>query len=199
MMWCARIAIAYGRIPKGWGGVVKIETVRFGIGDVNSAWAIARARNEKEAIYGGMNYAPEKESGLKPHMVGIVGELAVSRYLGLPYDARIFARSGDDGVDLLSKKLKIQVKSTTYTRDPWLRVECHLPPCDIYVLTAVKLPALDKLDAVVTLVGYATHAMVMMAPQKILRKNGPRNYVLTSGQLVPLSNLKAIIQNEELP
>ena len=192
-------------------------TLALSIGDVNSAWALAQARNKKESKLGAMTYKPENGwGGIGPHLIGMLGELAVARYLGLDPDVRIFSRSGAPGADLTARDGKtIQVKTTTYAKDPWLRVETHHPACNFYVLAVVHVKPGDEknpggpiwirevrkedVSAIVTLVGWADRATVLLGKRTKLRENGPENYVLTGKSLAPLSQLKLLVQNGHSP
>jgi hypothetical protein len=104
------------------------------------------------------NYNIERE---QTHIRGLKGELAAARYYGLDPDLQCRPR-GDDGTDFVAEydgeRATIDVKTTAYTRDPWLRVRADgHHTADYYLLAAVDGPA-------VTLAGWASASTVAATP-----------------------------------
>ncbi len=141
------------------------------------AGILAGNRNGKEATFGAMTYGGV-HSGRKAHYIGLCAEIAVAHYFNEDVDAETYAK-GDNGTDIIVRGHKIAVKSTTYVRDPFLRVEKeHFQDDTLYFCCAVQLPH-------VFLCGYAAANEVKNGDQRQLVGNGPVNYVLAMKDLTP--------------
>lgn len=145
------------------------------------AMFLAGRHNEKEAKYGAMTY--DNGSGVNAHYIGICGEIAVAQLLGGKMDFSTYDR-GDTGIDLSILGVNVDVKTTTYMKDPWLRVELeHWKSDTCYVLCAFD-------GEVVKLVGRCSGRFIKKhGEKKRLTKNGPENYIL-SGTKLPKFKIK---------
>jgi len=152
------------------------------------AVALAKGRNLKEARLGAMTYGGRCK-GVEAHLIGMFGEMAVTKFCGGVVDERIFKDHGDDGTDCVIEGVgKIGIKCTSYLEEPYLRVEMEHFDADIagYVLCA-----LDKKKAhEIQIIGWATADMVQAAPQKQFVPDGPMNYVLYEHELLDINTLK---------
>jgi hypothetical protein len=156
--------------------------VMLGEGEINFLRELAKKRNAKEKAYGACTYGG-KQGGCMAHYIGLVGEYAVTKSIGVQVDERIFEDHGDDGVDFDSVLCgKWGVKTTTYTIDPYLRVEKHHFSEEVrgYVLCAYNM---QKNIQKVEIVGWAFKDDVKQAEQRVLRRGGPLNYILEKTQL----------------
>ena len=137
----------------------------------------ASQRNKKEAQFGAMTYSTN--AGIDAHYVGICGEIAAAQVLGGVIDFSTYAK-GDNGADLVIGGVSVDVKTTTYTADPWLRVELeHWHPDTCYVLCSF-----DQQSDTVELIGRCKGSTIKkMGKIKRLTKNGPINYVLARSSL----------------
>ena len=134
---------------------------------------LAQLRNAKEEAFGAMTYGLDSQEA---HEVGVYAEIAVAHWYDVPVDVAEYER-GDDGVDLCVQGYPLAVKATTYTDDPWLRVEVeHYHPRCHYLCCVVD-------GAKVELIGYATPQEVREAPRKRLVEGGPMNYVMRAKDL----------------
>jgi hypothetical protein len=149
--------------------------------ELEYAYTLAKARNGKEKRFGAMTYGGVR-NGIEAHLLGIVPEIAIAKYFNVSVDSRIFSFHGDDGIDLSSTPLgRIGVKSTSYTEEPYLRVEIeHFnPQIDTYVLCAYTIKMFDH----VSVIGWATRDEVKTAKKIRFIKTGPLNYVLYEPEL----------------
>jgi len=137
----------------------------------------SRQRNKKEKQFGAMTYSVN--TGINAHYVGICGEIAAAQLLGGEIDFSTYAR-GDNGVDLVIDGVKVDVKTTTYSVDPWLRVETeHWHPETCYVLCSF-----DQQKDTVELIGRCRGSTIKRIGEvKKLTKNGPTNYILKQSML----------------
>lgn len=103
--------------------------------------------------------------GEKIEVLGVAGEIAVRRYLGLSEEVH---DGFDNGVDLLYHGKRIDVKATVLTPKLSYRFlqwpAWKLVKADIIILTAVNI---DLRSAVI--VGYATKEEVLKAPVNYTR------------------------------
>lgn len=142
---------------------------------------LAKQRNKKEKRFGGKTYN-DTMTAQDSHNMGLMAEMAVSVYLGVDVDRRIFNNKGDDGVDLVCPKFgNIAVKSTSYYDDPYLRAEVKrdFEIIDTYILVYVA-PTLDKIE----LVGYISRKdLHTKGKKKRLGRFLPENYICKEGDL----------------
>jgi hypothetical protein len=154
------------------------------------AVALAKARNGKESRYGAMTYGNVCK-GIEAHILGLFGEIAVTKAMGSPLDERIFEDTGDDGTDTEIPGVgRVGIKLTTYLEDPYLRVEKeHFDETLVaYILCALNKKAPYR----VYVIGWATPAMVKAGYEKQFTENGPVNYVLQEYQLADIKTLKGV-------
>lgn len=147
---------------------------------------LAALRNRKETIFGVSTYS-SAYSALRAHEVGLAGEMAWCRFLGATIDSRCLPR-GDDGNDIVLHGATMAVKTTTYTADPWLRVEDEHCSASLYLLASAH-PDLTC----VRLIGWTTRAGVLRARRKRLTRNGPTNYIVGRVDLLPPGLLLAFL------
>jgi hypothetical protein len=140
---------------------------------------ITKQRNEKKHRFGSMTYGG-KQGSARAHFIGLAGEYAVAKSIGVEIDTRIFDNHGDDGIDLPDGKWS--VKTTTYLNDPYLRVEVHHfnENAQGYVLCAYN-PEINL--RLVEIVGWASKDKVKQAEKRFLRHGGPLNYILKKQKL----------------
>lgn len=158
--------------------------VTFSEKQYNACLAIARARNTKESVFGAMTYRGVRGS-LEAHVLGIVPEAAVAMILGLRVDRTVRSERGDDGYNLDSPEGRVSVKTTTYTCDPWLRVEeDQLHEADRFVCCAYG----GGLS--VDVVGWASREMLDSPEAKSGRlvTGGPLNRILPARMLVAMED-----------
>lgn len=139
----------------------------------------AEGRRRDEARSWSRNYTIDRE---QTHIRGLKGELAVAEYYGLAPDLSE-RPDGDAGIDFEAwwwlYPVAIDVKTTQYRTDPWLRVRADgHDAADVYVLTAVDGTEVD-------LVGWASRADVRAVEPS--RETGHHeNHVLDAAALRPL-------------
>lgn len=149
--------------------------------DVNEVREIAQKRNQKQSRFGAMTYGSKRQS-LEAHLIGLVAEKAIAKFLNIGLDKQIYDNHGDDGTDLNIPGIgMIGIKCTTYLDNPFLRVEKEHFNDSIkaYVLCCVEPDTLSK----VIVIGWATKDEVKNGKIKKFLKNGPINYVLTEPEL----------------
>lgn len=148
---------------------------------------IAKQRDLKKERFGSKSYNNSYRSSEDVHIVGAVGEAAVAHLFGVEIDKTIFHDRGDAGVDnKVSTYGNIEVKTTTYWKDPYLRVPAYRPNKDIdyYVLCYV-----DKRDySNVWIIGVAKREDVVNRPKRRLCKDGPLNYILKESELEKIND-----------
>lgn len=142
----------------------------------------AEGRRRDEAREWSRNYAIDRE---QTHVRGLKGELAVAEYYGLAPDLSE-RPAGDAGIDFEAwwylYPVSIDVKTTQYRSDPWLRVRADgHHAADVYVLTAVGDDGTE-----VDLVGWASDADVQAVEPTTERTGHHENHVLDAGALRPL-------------
>lgn len=113
-------------------------------------------------------------------LLGAMGELAASRFYGVPYEP-VFEPDG--GFDLVLDGWTANVKATPYVEDPYLRVMDKLNQgCDAYVLVAVNFTS-----AICQMAGWLPKDELFSKPLRRLRKDLPPCRVATSAELRPCS------------
>ena len=86
--------------------------------DVVFCALVAERRNVVKAPHGTVNLRKCSRSDFEVHLLGVMGELAVARWLGVEVDTSVSA-SGDDKVsDLVHNGVRIQVKTRTVQEKP---------------------------------------------------------------------------------
>lgn len=150
-------------------------------------FALAAARNDKAAILGGCNYKDEACNSLMAHVRGLVGEVAVAIFGEVKVDARIFHARGDRGADLhIAPFGSVQIKTTPYRHDPWLRVECDKvdPATQVYFLVWVPEKFSHTEPLTVEIVGLCARDLVLSKPRsRPLVRGGPENYIVKECEL----------------
>jgi hypothetical protein len=147
---------------------------------------LAKARNAKSKRFGEQTYN-NKQTGNDTHLIGLLGEFAVSQHFEVPLDENIYDNHGDVGADFVLEELgRTEVKTTTYISEPLLRVpiDSISKKTDAYILCAI-----DKKDySRVYIIGWLNAKKVIQAKQKKLSRYGPKNYIVEENQLknVPL-------------
>ena len=131
--------------------------------DLSSIWdyvervAAARLKNNKTSRH---------IEGENIELMGVAGELAARRFLGLSEELHV---QFDDGKDLMYRDQRVDVKATVMT--PYLEHRFLQWPewkpvrADIILLTAV-----DKDNMVATVIGYATKEEILEAKVNNKRK-----------------------------
>ena len=149
---------------------------------LQEAMQIAKERDVKKERFGSKSYNNTYKSSEDVHIVGAVGEAAVAHFFGVEMDKTIFQEHGDAGVDnSIDGYGNIEVKTTTYWKDPYLRVPAYRPNKDIdyYGLCYV-----DKNDySNVWIVCSAKRDEVVKKPKRRLYRDGPLNYILEEKEL----------------
>lgn len=148
----------------------------------NEAVKLAQGRNRKEARFGSGSYV-KTTSSFDTHLIGVVPEIAVALYCNTQMNTEIYDSHGDDGTDINLPKLgKCQIKTTTYQKDPFLRVEINKfkEDVDSYILCYYN-PKKNK--RTVWIIGWASRSEVLKGKQRKFLRYGPKNYVLTEEQL----------------
>lgn len=135
-------------------------------------------RDLKAERFGGMTYGNVAAS-LNAHVVGAIAEAGACILFDAPFDEETLP-AGDGGIDLLLPKFgAAQIKATTYTKDPWLRVPVDkMGDCQTFLLFTV-----DTVTGVVQAIGWAKRRELEAAPRLRLVKGGPENYVLMEQEL----------------
>ena len=150
--------------------------------NLEEAIDIAKQRDLKKEKFGSKSYNNSYRSSEDVHIVGAIGEAAVAHLFGVEIDKTIFHDRGDAGVDNKVETYgNIEVKTTTYWKNPYLRVPAYRPNKDIdhYVLCYV-----DKRDySNVWVIGIAKREDVVNRPKRKLCKDGPLNYIFEESEL----------------
>lgn len=159
--------------------------------EVLFAKKLAQKRDAKKVRFGAGQYAEcsvKTGSSENSHFYGILGEMAVAKHFGVKVDEEIFDSHGDDGIDLFIKKLggKTQVKTTTYPKDPFLRVPMQrekdkekIENVASFICCCLDVNIKNKIE----IVGWATKAEVKTGKQRKFLRFGPTNYVLSENEL----------------
>ena len=160
--------------------------------EVELARSLAVARDEKKVRFGAGRYAEcSKKTGSSEnsHFYGLLGEIAVAKHFKVEIDKRIFATHGDDGVDLVLEDPdlgNVQVKTTTYTKDPFLRVPMgkqkdkdKLKDIDSYICCCIDV----KNSKEVQIVGWIDHKELVKKKTRRFLRYGPVNYVAKESEL----------------
>ena len=149
---------------------------------LDEAIDIAKQRDLKKKKFGSKSYNNSYRSSEDVHIVGAVGEAAVAHFFGVEMDKTIFHEHGDAGVDNTVKGYgNIEIKTTTYWKNPYLRVPAYRPNKDInhYILCYV-----DKKDySNVWIIGVAKKEDVVKQTKRRLCKDGPLNYIVEEKEL----------------
>lgn len=132
------------------------QQVEFGPESLATAYRIGRRRDSNHATSRNLNCEREQT-----HINGAKGEVAFADYYGLDIDERDLP-DGDEGYDFIvewfAEPVRVDIKSTTYHNDPWLKVEPdEVLTADVYVLAAVH-------KASVSLVGWTLASAVARTP-----------------------------------
>ena len=122
------------------------------------------------------------DDGSYAHTIGLIGELAIAKHLGMKVDDRIFQNKGDGGLDFDIPGLgKTQVKTTTYGEKPLLRAEVKKDKSSIDAYLLVYVNKKDYKE--VYLIGWAKREDVIKAPKRKFSRYGPLNYVMSEEEL----------------
>lgn len=130
--------------------------------------------------------AAESPGTKNNHHLGLLGEVALARYLGISIpdavDTEVYTDGGDGGIDLHFNGETIDVKTAGLRRtDPALTVDADGPlNADKYVL-ASRIGQRD-----VRLIGNAPQAVVRSARKE--EYDGRSYYCVEQGRLVPFAN-----------
>jgi len=97
--------------------------------EVENACRLARLRQEAKEKSGAKHRVDWVEAGFGSHWLGLMGEMAVGRYLGFNVDRRILP-GGDDSIDLQDSNATIQVKTRAINLRtmPLHKLEMIFPP-----------------------------------------------------------------------
>lgn len=148
---------------------------------------LAKERNKKEKRFGGKTYNGTM-TAQNSHDMGLLAEMAVSFYLGIEVDKRIFHNKGDDGIDLVHQKLgNIAVKSTSYEVDPYLRAEVKrdFDIIDNYILCYVSKDLQD-----IYIIGYISRTdLHTRGVKKKLGRFLPENWIVGEKDLKCVKSL----------
>jgi len=163
--------------------------IKLNNSDLQKAVKIAQARSEKEKIFKDTNYG-KKLTSIQSHLLGVLSELATSRYCQAHLDYRIFFDCGDDGIDVSNDWFSLGVKCTTHVAEPYLRIEQDQlnEKLDGFVLCSIDLRKVNE----VNLVGWANVEMVKKANKKQFVHFGPINYVLYEHELLDMDLIRNI-------
>lgn len=126
-----------------------------------------------------------------PHFYGKIGEFIFQEEFGLKADTSIAI--GGDNQDFIINGLKIDIKTTTYWRDPLLR-EFKNPrkAPDIYVLISIKGVYEDVETVEGEIVGWCYANKLLNKPLSHLGNLGER-HLLNKDELENISKLKEIL------
>lgn len=150
-------------------------------------FTLAKARNQKARKFGSSGFGRfRRNSGFYIHFIGLIGEFGVSQFLKVPLNEVIYDNHGDEGWDFDVKKFgKVDVKTTTYFKDPYLRIPVKEfdknPDVKTYFLVAV-----DEIDFNYEVVGWISRDKVPEFEQKQLTPTGPLNYIIKREDLSPV-------------
>ena len=147
---------------------------------------LAKARNKKSKRFGACTYNSD-QTGNDTHLIGLLGEFAVSQHFEVPLDETIYDNHGDVGADFVIDGLgRAEVKTTTYYAEPLLRVpvDSISKKTDAYILCAVNKNNLKQ----VQIIGWLGTKKVIQARQQKLSRYGPKNYIIAEESLkdIPL-------------
>lgn len=143
------------------------------------AMYFATIRNKKEELFGTVPFNPDTK-GVLNNYIGICGEIAVAELIGGKIDLKEYEEVGDNGIDLVIDNIPVDVKTTRYILDPWLKVEeKKIEENHCYVLCSF-----DTKNDVVYLVGRCTGAYLKKnGTRRQLCEHCPVNYVLPSNKI----------------
>lgn len=146
--------------------------------------ALAKMRHE----VGGYAVAPKGHSGSAQHIdeIGLLGEAAVAKVLGLPLTAYLFSKQ-DDGVDFRYEHLTISVKTSDHPKARYFIDGQNNHLCDIGVFCRVD-------GSKVHIVGYFTF-WNWLVNREIKQFNGTSLNVLDQVHMKHFSDLMKGNQN----
>lgn len=159
------------------GAAPERVTVHLEPDDLQAAYVEGRRRDNSRSW--SRNYAIDAET---THIRGLKGEIAFARCYGLSPDLSE-RPAGDGGVDVscwwFVFPVSVDVKTTQYVADPWLRVRADCSShADVYVLAAVA----DD-GVAVDLVGWATRHDVTDTPPTRTETGHHTNHILKAQDL----------------
>jgi len=90
-----------------------MNTIFFSLDDFDYCLSVAKSRqlNKEKKLVREQAYKPDKNFGLKLHLVGVLGEFAVAKFLNVKLNETIFD-GADPGYDLEYLEHKIEVKAS---------------------------------------------------------------------------------------
>lgn len=133
------------------------------------------------------NFRSTRNLTNNPHFYGKVGEFIFKQEFGLDPDMSINIQG--DSQDFIYKGKKIDIKTTTYWKDPFLREFSNprkVP--DIYVLVAVQTINENNGDVFGEIVGWCYSEELLSTPLKNLGNIGKR-YILNRNELRNIKDL----------
>lgn len=118
---------------------------------------------------------------------GFLAELVVSDYYNVPYYAKFYPDSGDEGSDITVNGLKLGVKATTFTgSNPFLLVKKgEKKAADYYIL--VRHWERDKYHG--EILGWIDKDTALNRRVRKIASGGPLNYVVERKELKPIETL----------
>lgn len=165
--------------------------------DMRKVHDLAKKRDAKKELYGAGRHGELTTSSEESHIRGLIGEIAICKYLNKRVDTKIYDTHGDDGFDIVTSKGRADIKTCHHPiawTKPELKVPCQykkdivkLNGSDIFVLASARK---DGYGYLVRLWGWATRQEVMSSKTKKYRNNGPNNFVMLPEQLKDISKLK---------
>ena len=165
--------------------------IHFSDHDLFLARDLARKRHDaKDISFRNSSVIGKQESEYDPHTIGVLGELAWSKYSGQEIDSNIYSVR-DSGEDFP----RTEVKSITYTGkgEPELKIkkteyESRKPPA-LYVLVQINKKYLNKAQILGTI---SRASFDELKKEKQYGKNMPINYI------VPLSVMGKPVNEDKL-
>jgi len=155
-----------------------VEPVTLTLSDEQVQTAISNGVHRDELRNYSHNYNIDRE---QTHIRGLKGEIGFAEYYGLETDLSTRVLGDDDDFKIIfnDSQLSVDVKTTKYFDDPWLKVRPeYVSKADLFVLAAVS-------EQTVKIIGYATQEDVLeTSPTK--RTGHRENHVLKSEHLRPL-------------
>tara|TARA_R110002020_G_scaffold466313_1_gene688772 strand:+ start:108 stop:635 length:528 start_codon:yes stop_codon:yes gene_type:complete len=163
--------------------------------DIRFAKSLAKKRDAKKQRFGAGRYAACSDktgSSEKSHYYGLLGEIAVAKFFDVEVDETIYDNHGDSGVDLEVPKFgRCQVKTTTYTDKPLLRVPMErkkdvnkIDVTDTFICCCINV----RNHKFVDIVGWLEKDKVIKYKTRRFLRYGPLNYVVEESDLNTLNN-----------
>lgn len=142
-----------------------------------------------------------------PHKVtrtGLLGEMAVSKYLGLNMTENLEYKRGGNTKDFIINDWSIEIKTSSYNYGAAL-IRCKssngknvFKPADIFIAATIESENREVGEATVCIKGWETLDFVLGLPETPARVGKHLNYELKFGELRGIGKLKSFLKKRKV-